>query len=209
MRESKNWFIDATFHKPKDFYQLLIVYYKDIISKEKLPALYILMNNKIYENYISVFESIKCLISQNNTISFNVETITSDSENALILAINECFPQVQRIGCYYHYLNDLKKNFKLYNLIKKNNFTDIMKELSYLPLTYKGDIKFFDDKIDSLKKNYEDFNNFINNYFIKNKRRFFISKDFDYYNIPQDIRSNSYIETYNKFIKENLGKKRM
>ena len=52
------------------------------------------MNNKIYENYISVFESIKCLISQNNTISFNVETITSDSENALILAINECFPQV-------------------------------------------------------------------------------------------------------------------
>ena len=55
-----------------------------------------------------------------------------------------------------------------------------MKELSYLPLTYKGDIKFFDDKIDSLKKNYEDFNNFINNYFIKNKRRFFISKDFDY-----------------------------
>ena len=26
LRESKNWFIDATFHKPKDFYQLLIVY---------------------------------------------------------------------------------------------------------------------------------------------------------------------------------------
>ena len=61
LRESKNWLIDATFHIPRDFYQLLIIYYKDIISKEKLPALYILMNNKIYENYISVFESIKCL----------------------------------------------------------------------------------------------------------------------------------------------------
>ena len=50
------------------------------------------------------------LISQNNSISFNVETITTDSESALILAINECFPQAQKIGCYYYYyLKDLKK----------------------------------------------------------------------------------------------------
>ena len=78
-----------------------------------------------------------------------------------------------------------------------------MKELSYLPLNYKGVIKFFDTKTDYLKKNNEKFSNFINNYFIKNKRKYFISKDFDYYNIPQDIRSNSYIETYNKFISCN------
>ena len=53
---------DATYHYSKVFAQLLIIYYKDIISKEKLPSLFVLMNNKIYENYISVFESIKILI---------------------------------------------------------------------------------------------------------------------------------------------------
>ena len=52
-----------------------------------------------------------------------------------------------------------------------------MKELSYLPLNYKGDIKFFDNKTDYLKKNNEKFSNFINNYFIKNKRKYFITKD--------------------------------
>ena len=50
------------------------------------------MNNKILENNVSVFESVKTLITQNNIVSYNVETITSDSEEALILAINERFP---------------------------------------------------------------------------------------------------------------------
>ena len=43
------------------------------------------------------------------------------------------------------------------------------------------------------------------NYFIKNKRKYFIEKDYDYYHIPNDIKSNSYLEYYNKFIKKNLG----
>lgn len=84
-----------------------------------------------------------------------------------------------------------------------------MKELSYLPLKYKGNIKYFDDTVDNIKKKNPIFTNFIDKYFIKVKRKFFVSKDFDYYHIPNDIRANSYVETYNKFIKENLGKKRI
>lgn len=42
------------------------------------------MNNKIYENYINIFEAVKLLITQNNTISYNFEIITSDSEDALM-----------------------------------------------------------------------------------------------------------------------------
>ena len=71
------------------------------------------MNNKIYENYISVFESIKILITRNNTISYNVEIITTDSEKALMLSIIECFPETQRIGCCYHYINDINRNAKI------------------------------------------------------------------------------------------------
>ena len=84
-----------------------------------------------------------------------------------------------------------------------------MKELSYLPLKYKGNIKYFDDTVDNIKKKNPIFTNFIDKYFIKVKRKYFVSKDFDYYHIPNDIRANSYVETYNKFIKENLGKKRI
>ena len=120
--ESKNWLIDATYHHPTEFSKILIIYYQDIISKEKYPSFFILMNNKIYENYINIFESVKLFITQNNTLSYNVETITSDSEEALMLGIKESFPQAQRKECYYHYMNDLWRNLKVYNLTKDKTF---------------------------------------------------------------------------------------
>ena len=61
--ESKNWLIDANYHHTKEFSQLLIIF-----SKEKYPSFFILMNNKIYENYINIFESVKLLIAQNKSI---------------------------------------------------------------------------------------------------------------------------------------------
>ena len=167
------------------------------------------MNNKIYENYVSVFESIKTIISQNNSVSYNVETITTDSEEALIMSINECFPETQRIGCYYHYINDINRNAKLHNIFSDSNYHNFFKEISKIPLIYKGDMKSFDKLTDELKRKYPKFENYINNYFIKNKRRYFVSKDFDYYHIPEDSRSNSYLESYNKYIKNNLGENRI
>lgn len=96
----------------------------------------------------------------------------------------------------------------MYNLTKDKHSEDIIKELEYLPLIYKGNIKIFDEYIDNLKKTYNIFNNFLVNYFVKNKRKYFIDKDFDYYHIPNDARANSYLENYNKIIKTNLGHKR-
>ena len=51
MRQSKNYFIDGTFHHPPDFTQLLIIMYKDIISGIKITGLYILLNSKKEEIY--------------------------------------------------------------------------------------------------------------------------------------------------------------
>ena len=42
-------------------------------------------------------------------ISYNVETITTDPVEALMLSITECFPETQRIGCLYHYINDINR----------------------------------------------------------------------------------------------------
>ena len=44
MRQSKNFFIDGTFHHPQEFKQLLVIMYKDIITGIKIPGLYILLN---------------------------------------------------------------------------------------------------------------------------------------------------------------------
>ena len=42
-------------------------------------------------------------------ISYKDETIITDSVEALILSITECFPETQRIGCFYHYINDINR----------------------------------------------------------------------------------------------------
>ena len=57
IRKSHHTFIDATFHHPLDYNQLLIIMYKDIITNLKIPAFKALMNGKkIYYNI--AFDSI-------------------------------------------------------------------------------------------------------------------------------------------------------
>ena len=46
MRQSRNFFIDGTFHHPEEFTQLILIMYKDIITSIKIPGLYILVNSK-------------------------------------------------------------------------------------------------------------------------------------------------------------------
>ena len=42
--KSNIWFLDGTFHHPDNFQQVLILMYKDYLTGEKIPGLYILMN---------------------------------------------------------------------------------------------------------------------------------------------------------------------
>ena len=58
-RTTKHLFIDATFHHPIGYGQLLIIIFKDIISADYLPCFYILMSNKTELLYNMVFLSIK------------------------------------------------------------------------------------------------------------------------------------------------------
>ena len=45
-RISKHLFIDATFHHPMDYSQLLIIIFKDIITSDYIPGYFILMSDK-------------------------------------------------------------------------------------------------------------------------------------------------------------------
>ena len=88
IRQSEHWMIDATYHHPKEYSQLLIILFKDIIISEMIPGFYILMSNKSEYLYAIIFKSIIRIITQNNKYNFRLNTITSDSEQSLINSIN-------------------------------------------------------------------------------------------------------------------------
>ena len=212
LRSSKNIFIDGTFHHPPGFYQLLIIMYKDIITELKMPALYILLNSKKEELYNLVFKSIIKIIIKKNLAEFNYETIVTDQEIALINVIKKYFPNSRRIACLFHYKQDMLRNLKSYGLYKKKfkeKSIALLEELGKLPFYYKGDIKLFNEECNKIIEKYPDYTNFINNYFIRTKKPFFIDNSLNYNLIPKDCRTNSFLENYNGYIKSKLGKNRL
>ena len=212
IKATKNLFIDGTFHHPPGFYQMLIIMYKDIITNLKIPGLYILLNSKREILYDLVFESIVKNIFDNNFGSLNLETIVTDQEEALVNSIKKFFPKCKRISCLFHYKQDILRNLKSYGLYKKSSKLDsdiILETLGKIPFIYKGDIKKVSLECDNLIKEFPNYDNFINNYFIRNKKKYFEDGSLDYSNVPKDCRSNSFLENYNGFIKNKLGKYRI
>ena len=143
MRISKHYYIDATFHHQEEFKQLLIIMYKDLLTNLNIPGLYILMNGKSETHYDLVFESILDIITHKNFYNLDLLSIITDTENALINTIKNYFPNTRRIGCYYHYCQDIVRNIKLYGLYKKEQkkiSNKVIFQLSEIPLIYKDDI---------------------------------------------------------------------
>lgn len=210
MRESKFFFIDATWYQPHGFQQLLIIMFKDVITHEKYPGFFIIMNNKTEELYTRIFYSVLNILTQNKIYSLKLEFIITGTEMAMINAIHTVFINIKRIGCYFHLKYDCFLYLKKKHFFNEENKTDsenILNEIGLIPLNYKGDMKIFEDIISDIIARYPTYNDFINNYFIKNKKNFFQNGIYNYALIPQDCRTNSFLENYNNYIKQNLGKK--
>ena len=170
------------------------------------------MNKKNSIIYSKIFESLISIITDNNNLYLNVKYIITDNELALVNSIKKYFPQVIHISCFYHYKKDIIANLKKYGLYKKKDkfSSDILiKELGKIPLIYKGNIEIFDDIIEKLIMKFPKYNNYILNYFVKNKKEFFKNGDYDYSKIPLDCKSNSFLENYNKYFKLRLGPKKI
>ena len=92
IRKSKHYYLDSTFHHPREFKQLLILMYKDIITNLKIPGVYILMNGKSQDLYDIVFDSLINIITENRNIELEVLSIITDTEKALINSVKKYFP---------------------------------------------------------------------------------------------------------------------
>ena len=104
------------------------------------------------------------------------------------------------------------KNYGLFNSKNKeidSNITyEIITQLSLLQLNYKGNIDYLTNQLNDILMQYPKYYNYIVNYFISNKLRYFQDGTYDYSQFPPDIRSNSILERYNKIVKIELGEKR-
>ena len=116
-RESHHFFCDGAFHNPKGYIQILIIFFKDIIIKEKIPCFFVLMSNRKEELYKRVFNSIIEILTQDYIYNLSVKTITTDTEIPLINAIKKTFNRVQRIGCWFHRKQNLEKYVKILGLL--------------------------------------------------------------------------------------------
>ena len=117
------------------------------------------MTNKTEILYDIIFKSVKSILSQNNIYKLNIKAITSDTEVSLINAINNNFPQSQRIGCWFHFKQDLLREAKICGLLNRKNKNinpeitlEVITQLSLLPLEYKGNIDYLLNKIEILSK---------------------------------------------------------
>ena len=212
MGKAENLYIDATFHHPPEFKELLIFMYKDIITELKIPGIYALLNNKSEKIYELVFKDVLKILTWNSLRELNVKTVVTDSEKALINNVNRFFPNAQRVACYYHYKSDILRNIKSYGLYKNNmkiESNKLLRILSNIPFIYKGNIDIVNKILEHIKVKFVQYNNFIDNYFIPNKIQYFIDNSLNYSIIPDDCRTNNFLENYNGYLKKSLGKQRI
>ena len=205
---SKHLHIDATFIHPPEFMQILVILYIDIINNIIAPGAFIIMNKKTQDLYERVFKSIKYYITSNNIKALNIKTIALDYEIAMQNEIRNIFPEIKIVGCLFLFKQSLLRhlrNLGLYNKEYKIKSNEVIKSCGSLPFTIHKNPKVMNILLEQLKK--ELGSKGFSFYFEEEWAQFIIYNGIlDYHNVSKDFRSNSYIENYNKSIKQILGK---
>ena len=213
MQHSSHYYIDGTFITTKDYYQLIVVMYYDIISLKKIPGAYILINNKYQSGYTKTLLEFKRILTIENTYKIDLKSITIDFEISLWNSLNIVFPTIKLIGCYFHFIKQVRLNLgKKGLLINEFAHEEFLKEIAKFPFIYFNNPNCFDEIFNQYKKLYinnEDIIKLIKNfekYFKDTWIIFFKNNMLNYNTLKKFQRCNSYIENYNKKIKEKLGK---
>ena len=176
MRKANHYYIYCTFHHSKDYKELLIVMYKDIITNLKIPGIYILLNNKSQRMFNLTFKSLINILTENKTYELDIKSIITDSETALFKTVEKFFPNTLRISCYFHYEQDILRNLRKLGLYKDTDKKEsdlILKKLGRLPFFYKGNINLIENNLDKLVEEHPKYNNFINESLKPNKNVIF------------------------------------
>lgn len=152
-----------------------------------------------------MFKKIKSIITIENTKVLKLESYSTDYEISLLTALKKIFKGIKQIGCYFHYCKNIRKNAIKLKIInnKDSKCNELIKEIYTLPFKYRGDYANMEEIYTkfSNKKNKE----FLD-YFKNQWERYFLNNMLNYSSVNKSIRSNSYIENYNRRIKLKLSK---
>ena len=99
----------------------MIIIFKDFITAEYYPGFYILMSNRTELLYDLIFKSISRIITQQEIYKLDFISITTDTELALINAINNNFPETKRLGCWFHLSQDLIREARIMGLLNSKS----------------------------------------------------------------------------------------
>ena len=225
---SKHLLLDGTFIFPSGFSQTIIIMYYDEILDKMLPGIYIAINNKTEEGYKDVFRYIKYYIDnilKDREKNYHFETFTTDFEIALYNAFNKIFNKeknIRQIGCYFHYLQNIRKYFQKKGLTKniyKNIYNNLMSSAKQLPFKELKENKL----IDFIKNNYKSILNNNKEENIEDSKiildefiDYFKFQWLDYFNkdilnlngIYIKFRSNNCLENFNRQLKRYSLRKR-
>ena len=225
---SKHLLIDGTFIYPTGFLQTIVIMYYDEIIDKMIPGIYITINNKTEERYLDTFNYIKYYlykILEKREEQSNFETYTTDFEIALYSAFNKVFNvdnNIRQIGCYFHYLQNIRKYFQTKGLTKNiyksfyNNIISTCKSLPFKNIKGKELINLIKNnykclekiKIDKELENpqtiLEEFINYFENQWLK-----YFEKDILNLNkLNIKFRSNNCLENFNRQLKKYSGEKK-
>lgn len=106
LKASDLWLVDGTFKSaPALFLQLFVIHGQR--NNVTFPLVYCLLPNKTQATYIRMLTALKDLVPD-----LNPTTIMSDFERATLNAMEECFPEAERKGCFFHFAQCFHRNIQ-------------------------------------------------------------------------------------------------
>ena len=190
--------------------QTIIIMYYDIIIEKMIPGVFIIINNKTEEGYLDCFLYLKYCIDKiviiNKKELVHFTTFTTDFEIALINAFNKVFNKeknIRHIGCYFHYIQNIRKNTQKNGYTTKKNieiYNSVMSLCKILPfknMKNENLIKYIEKSLNKYKNELESFISYFKETWIK----YFNDESLSLNNILIKFRTNNCLENFNKQLK--------
>ena len=102
-----------------------------------------------------------------DTVNLSLKSYTIDFEMGLINSLSKIFPNIKKVGCYFHYTRALRSKankLKLLNSEKKDKTNSLLKHLYKAPFIFPRDKNYINSICESFSKKYEYLNIFIGYY---------------------------------------------
>ena len=96
--------------------------YHDKEKNKRFPGLFAITNNKHEEGYYYKFNKIKHILIIEGTVNLSLKSYTINFEIGLINILYKIFPNIKKVGFYFHYKRALRNKvnkLKVLNSEKK------------------------------------------------------------------------------------------